>query len=421
MIDLVAAKPGYLQRGGAAERADEGTSAIAIGLICILLFLLINPFLAVFVLAIIGVYRRIPGTVFIVSASIAFTIFFYFRDYGVVWYFNSTDDVPNYVGLYHDLLDSTPSDLIANFLDAPNGNELLWVLPWWALANVFDASDFTFIFVHYLVIFFAVFLALRTFSEKYLVALVLVYFFVMPISIDSIAHIWRQQLAFSMFLAGIGLYLVRRIRAGKWLIYLSPLMHLSLTFFVLGFLVFKLIKWNNGFDNKLKVLIVLLVILAFVPILSSSAVVYLDAIGLERVMSYLEAYVTDVRRVYLILGLYAVPMLAAFFLLKNDDPNNLIMVLCFSVFSIVMALPAASGIYERLLMFVLPLLGIYFFRCLNLNFSERWQLPFLVFAFVFGAIRLYLPTREQSGPMFFLAYGQAFDPLMGVLKMLAVL
>jgi hypothetical protein len=107
--------------------------------------------------------------------------------------------------------------------------------------------------------------------------------------------------------------------------------------------------------------------------------------------------------------------------LKNDDLNNLFMVLCFSVFSIVMALPAASGIYERLLMFVLPLLGIYLYRCVILNFSARWQLPVIVVAFVFGATRLYLPTRDQSGPMFFLAYGHGFDPLMGVLKMLAVL
>jgi hypothetical protein len=55
------------------------------------------------------------------------------------------------------------------------------------------------------------------------------------------------------------------------------------------------------------------------------------------------------------------------------------------------------------------------------NFSSRWQVPFLVVAFVSGAIRLYLPTLDQSGPMFFLAYGHALDPLMGVLKMFVVL
>jgi hypothetical protein len=421
MAQLISARPGTLQPGGTIAAAGGGTTAVAIGLICILLFLLLNPFLAVFILAIIGIYRRIPGTAFLLSASIAFAIFFYFRDYGVVWYFNSTDDVPNYVGYYRDLLDATPADLIANFIDRPNGNELLWVLPWWALENVFEASDYTFIFIHYLLIFVAVFLAIRTLSEKYFTALVVIYFFVMPISIDSIAHIWRQQLAFSMYLAGVGLYLVRGVKGGKWLIYLSPLMHLSMLFFVAGFQVFRLIRWNNGFDNKLKVSIVLVAILALFPLIASSAVIYLDAIGLERVMSFLEAYGTDVRRVYLILGLYGVPMLVAFFALKSDDLNNLFMLLCFSVFSIVMALPAASGIYERLLMFVLPLLAIYLYRCVILNFSARWQLPVIVVAFVFGAVRLYLPTRDQSGPMFFLAYGHGFDPLMGVLKMLAVL
>jgi hypothetical protein len=104
--------------------------------------------------------------------------------------------------------------------------------------------------------------------------------------------------------------------------------------------------------------------------------------------------------------------------LKHDDANNLFVVLCFSVFSIVAAIPQANGIYDRLLMFVLPLLGLFFFRSVLINFSARWQLPVLVCSFVIGAYRLYVPTLDQSGPMYFLAFGHALDPLMGVLRML---
>jgi hypothetical protein len=156
-------------------------------------------------------------------------------------------------------------------------------------------------------------------------------------------------------------------------------------------------------------------------VLSSLAVAYLDSIGLARIMSYFEGTDANVLRVYLLVGLYVIPMLAAFYLLKNDDTNNLLMVLSFSVFAIVVGLPASNGIYDRLLMSALPFLGLYFYRCFFLNFSSRWHLPLLLAIFYTGAKRLYGPTLEQSGPMFFLAYGHALDPLMGVLKMLVSL
>jgi hypothetical protein len=401
---------------GRPQSKDQ--TQVAEGLMCVLLFALINPFLSVFIIALISVFRRIPTTIFISSASISFTLMFYFRDYGVDWYFDAGDDVPGYVSIYRTFQDASFSDLIENFIEAPNGNELLWQIPWWALMTVFDASDNTFTFVHYLVIFVGVFVALLTMSRRYLIALVVVYFFLTPISIDSMAHIWRQQLAFSMFLAGVGLYLVRGISLAKWLIYFSPLMHVSLIFFVLGFVTFLIVKENGWFNNKLKISTILLLIMIVVPFLSSVAVTYLDALGLGRIMSYFIGSGADKARVYMVLGLYVTPLLAAYFLLKNDDTNNLIMILCFSVFSIVSALPAANGIYDRLLMFVLPLLGIYLYRCLLINFSPRWHVPFMAFAFITGIVRLYLPTRNSSGPMYFLAFGHAFDPLMGALKML---
>jgi hypothetical protein len=396
----------------------HGDSGIVIALLCVALFMLVNPFLAVFIVAMIAAYRPIPASIFIIAASISFAAFFNFREYGVDWYFNSSDDVPIYLAIYRDIQAESFSDLFVNFFTAPNGNELLWCVPCWLLANVFDASEDTFIFLHYLFIFFFAFLALYSLSRKYLVALVLVYLLLTPISIDSIAHIWRQQLAFSMFLAGVGLHLVRGLRIGKWLIFMSPLMHLALVFFVLGFLVFKLIKNENGFDNKLKFSVALALLMGAVPLLSSIAVTYLDSIGLSRILSYFEGTGEDVTRVYMILGIYAVPMLAVFYFLKNDDPNNLFLILSFSVFSIVSALPAANGIYDRLLMFVLPLMGIYFFRSLLINFSSRYQVLILTAVFISGIARLYEPTRDQSGTMYFLAFGNAFDPSMGLMKML---
>jgi hypothetical protein len=409
---LIGANPA--SRNAAVDSGD----AVVISLLGVLLFLALNPFLALLILALIAVFRRVPPLVFVVVASLSFALFFFSRDYGIEWYFGSTDDVPDYIEIFKETYGLSLAGLWDFFLESPNGHELLWSLPVWALANLFDVSDNTFVFLHYVAIFIAVFLALSTFSTRYLVPLVLVYFFLTPISIDAISHIWRQQLAFSVLLAGIGLYTVRGMRIGKWLIYLSPLVHLSSLLFLMGFLIFRLIRANKGFDNKLKFSIALLVLLGLVPVVSSYAVAYLDSLGLERVMSYFEGTDANVARVYMLVGLYVIPMLGAFYFLKGDDTNNLLMILCMSVFTIVMGLPASNGIYDRLLMSALPFLGVYFYRCFFMNFSSRWHLPLLLVIFCTGAMRLYGPTLEQSGPMYFLAYGHALDPFMGVLKVL---
>jgi hypothetical protein len=81
-------------------------------------------------------------------------------------------------------------------------------------------------------------------------------------------------------------------------------------------------------------------------------------------------------------------------------------------------LPGANGIYDRLLMFTLPLMGLYFFRLFLRYFSPLWRAPALVFIFALGTYRMYLPTIEHNGVLYFLAYGHGFDPFMGLIRML---
>lgn len=400
---------------------SNGGATVVTGLVCVLLFMSVNPFLALFLLALLTLVYRIPTFAFIVPAAISFTFFFYFRDYGVDWYpGGATDDVPQYIGLYESDYGLSFGDLFTRFIEQPNGHEPLWHLPLWALINGFDASPDTFVFLHYFVIFCAVFIALATVSTRYLAPLALVYFLLIPISLESISFIWRQQLAFSVFLTGVGLYLVRGHRIGRWLIFASPLLHVSSLFFVAVFLVFEYL-WRRGtFDNKLKVSIILVAVLLVIPLASSIFIRFLDSIGLSWIMDYfIGSAGVDQVRVYLLMGGYALPQLAAFYALKNDAANNLFMVLCLAVFSVVLALPAANSIYDRLLMFSLPLLALHLFRCLLLNFSPGWRVPALVCVFLIGVGRVSVPARDGFGPGAFLAFGHAFDPAMGLVKMLA--
>lgn len=395
------------------------TAGTLVTLVSLLLFLLLNPFLALFLLALIALFQRVPPWAFIVPATIAFALFFYSRQYGVEWYAGlADDDVPTYVALYNENYGMSFLEVIQRFFETPGGYEPLWHLPWWALLNGLDASDNTFIFLHYIVIFLTLFLALYSLSTRFLVPFVLVYFFLIPISIDGVSYVWRQELACFVFLAGAGLDVARGKKIGKWIVYISPLFHLACLFFVAGFIAFQVLRKRRSFENQAKVIFYLVLILATVPALASAAVVFLDSIGLSRIMGYFEGRGTDWGRIVLLMGVYAVPQLLAFLTLRNDNVNRLFLVLCFSVFSIVLALPAANGIYDRLLMFTLPLLSLYLFRCLIDNFAAVWRIPALMLVFTVGVMRVLGPAETGYGAGAYLAFGHAFDPTMGVLKLL---
>jgi hypothetical protein len=396
------------------------TASLLMALACLLLFLLLNPFLALFILALASFTWRMPKYIFLIMASLSFALFFNSREFGVWWYPDiSGDDVPNYVWTYEANYGRSFQELVHTFLAVPNGNEILWHAPWWALMQIFDASDETFVFVHYVVVFLSVFVAMRLLSKRYWIVFAVVYFFLTPLAVDSVAHVWRQQLAFAMFVSGIGLCYSRGNRAGGWLMHLAFFLHVSVIFFIFAYWTFLLIRRFDGFRRRGRFALLIVILMTSVPVLSAIAVRVLDSLGMARIMAFFEGYGTDVVRVYLLLLVYAIPMLGAYFLLRNDDLNHLILVLCFAVFSLVLALPGANGVYDRLLMFALPLMGFYFFRVLQVNFAARWQMPVLCLIFAIGAYRMYLPTREGYGVMSFLAFGHGLDPTMGALRLLA--
>lgn len=383
-----------------------------------LLGFFLNPFLALFLLAAIAVYYRVPTAFFFVAMPISFALFFYFREYGVDWSITSSDDVPNYIDLYQQDALIGFFGIIPRYLENPGTGETLWHMLWWPLVNIFDASDETFVFLHYALIFFGVFLSLYVLSRRYFIALAVVYFFATPLSIESITYLWRQQLAFSMLLTGIGLYFVHGRRWGRWLIYVTPLMHVAMLFFLAVFVVFELYRKYVGLKNARNFVLIAIFNLFAVTILSKPAIAYLDSLGLDRVQSYLEGSGQDQTSVFVSVLLYSIPLFLAQLRLKNDDVNSLFAVVFFSVLGMMVAFPGATGIYIRFLMFVFPLYGLYFFRACLMNFSTRWVLPILFIVFFSGAIRMYRPTLNDEGVVRFLAFGHAFDPFMGVLKML---
>jgi hypothetical protein len=405
--------------------ADPNMHATQVALLALgstLAFLLLNPFLAMLLVALVGLSWRVPPLAVILPASVSFTLFFYFRHYGVDWYAESTDDVPQYIALYETNRGVPLSQVFLRFIEKPSGNEPLWHLPLWVLMNGFNASADTFVFLQYFTIFLLLFCALTTFSSRHLPAFAVVYFFLIPISLESLSFVFRQQIAFSMFLAGIGLVLVRRRPIGYWILFLTPLMHLSCVFYLAIFLLFDVLNRYGAFDKKLRATVLLVGAMLAVPAVAQVAIQVLDSMGFGRVMDYiLYSDNMDRLRIYLLMGVYASSQLAAFYLLRNDAANNLITVLCIAVFSIVLAIPTGNAVYDRLLLFVLPLLSLHLFRCLIQNFAPVWRIPAVLLAFIIGTLRVYGPATEGYGPGAFLAFGHAYDPAMGILKMITTL
>lgn len=400
---------------------DGARDSVLAGLISITLFLFVNPFLSLFLLALISMIHRVPTLAFIVPASITFAVFFFSREFGIDWYPGSTDDIPKYIELYQANEGVSLYGLLENFVYRPSGNEPLWQVIWWTLLHGFGGSDNTFVFLHYLLNFSVLFLALHALSARYFIPLALVYLFLIPISIDGLAHIFRQELSSFIFLAGVGIYLNTGRRLGKLFIYLSPLFHLSSLFWVAAFILFENLRKRRLFENRKKISLILLFLLLVCPIMLSITVTILDYLGVYNIIGYFEGRGVDKIRVYLLIGAYCGIQLLAFFLLRHDDLNHLILIMCVAVYSLVIALPAANGIYDRLLITALPLLSVYLFRSLLENFHVSWRVPSLIVIFSIGLMRLYSSSVDGNGPAAYLAFGNAFDPSMGLIKTLFIL
>jgi len=246
-----------------------------------------------------------------------------------------------------------------------------------------------------------------------------VFFFITPGVLDTIAFIWRQQLAFSMFLIGIGFFFSGRRTIGNWVIYLSPLMHLSAIFFVVIFIAYQIYRTTFSFDKKYKFIFFIALLYVLLAITFGRLIIYLDNLGLERILNYFTDNDDSMGLIILSSVVYSVLLCSSYLFLKNDKLNVFFIATMMAVFCIMIAFPAATGIWSRFTIFSLPFFGIYFYRIFLMNFRIKWNLLIVFFIFITGVFRMYRAYIEHGGGVLsLLAYDHAFDPSMGIIKML---
>ncbi len=388
-------------------------------IICITAFLFLNPFLALFFLAILSKFITPPKLITIFAPAFAFTLFFYSRKYGVFWADDTAgDDVTNYILLYNTNFKLSFSDIFTRFFEFPGNNEPLWHLPFWFLLNFLNFGENQFLFTHYFLIFIILFYSFYTISNKYFLIIALAYFFITPGSLDSIFHIWRQQLAFSFFLLGTVKYFISNKRIGIIYILITPLIHLVSIIFVIFFLLFISFKQTKFYLNKLPIILFILFITSILFITFTSAINYLSTLNLDRIIAYIDSDSGNNFRQIIVMLFFSSFLLFTFYFFKNDNWNNYIFFITLILSFLTVLLPSISSIINRVTYFSIPFIGIYIFRWLIFNFSKNKILIFVIFIFLSGLLRTSFMVINKISSIQFLAFEHPLDPFMGSLKLL---
>jgi hypothetical protein len=381
------------------------------------IFLVFNPFLALFAVTFCSAFFQFPRLGFVLIASLAFTLFFYFREYDMRWG-DSSDDIPSYIEMFYSDEYISFSDIFTRFIESPGNNEPLWHMAAWGLINLVSANKDLFIFLHYYAVFSLLFYSLTAVAGRHYMLVILAYFFLTPISIDSVFHIWRQQLAFSMFLLGISWYLYKGKKRGLVMIYLSLLMHLVSIFFILIFVIYQILLKNKLIEKKKSLFIWAFAVSGIFILGFTQAINLFSSFNLDKIATYFEGSGSSNIRLFIVMIIYLFSFFMSHFFFKNDNLNKLIIFINVIVTTMTIAFPWADSIFNRLSYFTVPLVGIYFVRWFLFNMKKEWLLFATFFIFLTGVARMVPLITTKYASAQFLAMGHPLDPMMGVFKMI---
>ena len=178
------------------HKSSNFPNNLAIGMI----FLFLNPMVALTIAAILNLYsNKIKplwgGFVF----SLSFSLFFLMREYVG----HRSDDGGVYVRMYKNIDGTTLSSLYEKFSNSFIHNEFLWYQYTLLFNNVFGYQPTLFVFVTYFSIFsLSAYLAYLV-NNKYFLGALFFLVFIKMTYLNSAFHTWRHIIASLLFLIGI--------------------------------------------------------------------------------------------------------------------------------------------------------------------------------------------------------------------------
>ncbi len=387
-------------------------------LILSLFYLFLNPFISLFLSVIffnIGSTQK-WFTLFLFAVS--FSLFFQSREIGVRFYEYATDDVIVYVDQFQTLEYKSLFDLFPDFLEKPSGQELGYMI----LSKLISILTFNniplFIFVHYFILFFLLYFIIQKLSLRYSNLIVLGFLLLFPIAIYSFAHIWRQQLAVLLFYYGILVYFIDdKKRKGLIIISSTILFHLSSVFYIFIFLLY--ILYKKYFEiSKGSVLFLVLLNIVIGKIVFQMILLILARLGLDKLLLYTEGLSVNKDLFFKLLPFYILITLSLMYLVKPKKENLFLFYYLLCCLTLPIIIPSFNAIYDRFINFSIPLVGLFFAVYVSSLKNQFIYIGAAVLIFVFGSLRLFYEYHASVGVISYIGNKAAFDPSMGILKML---
>lgn len=380
----------------------------------------VNPFFSIYIITIFKETYSYKNRLLIFILIISFTLFFFSREYGIQFTEGSDDDIPNYLWMYKSNMYVSFLEIFSRFIQNPGQNEPIWHGFWWFFIN-FGLSDYYFVFLHCFLNISLVFILLLQISRLgkiNLLRLLIVYLFLTPISIESIGFLWRQQIAFSLFMIGCLFYFDNKLKyRGMIILLLSTLIHISTVFYFI--FLFFIRSINHFFPVETKLIKTLkCTVYLFIIWLSLIFIInFISSMGLDFVAKYYEGSGFVLSSLITAYIFYSIS-LYTYIKKQLDKFDSFILQLSLIIFSIPLLFPSASGIYIRLISFVAPVTGLVVFRVFTADLSIKSSNSLISCIYFLGLLRIFLQTNSQVGFFRFLAFGNFFDISMGLFKMI---
>lgn len=406
----------YNDNYGKNYQTDIGHFSV---LFVVFTFLLFNPFLAVSLCAICSMFFGLNRISFFICLVVSLFFVFYCREFGVSFSSVANDDVPAYLSLFHESFNRSYFLIWQNFFIDIGNNEPIWHTYNWFVINFITQNDNVYIFITYVLIIFSfVFAIIKTETDDYPIKFIFIFMFSQGV-LYQMAHIWRQQITFSLFILFIDYFLYNEKLKLKFVFLFTALLvfiHFSLIIYMSFFLLSYYISRNLDFYNvsaRYKFLFVTICLSFFIAYLFKFFFSYVISTFYFSGSKYLESSVLNdsSKAVY-------VPFLLLMPLLKSIKTHHLFYCsLYFFVYIFSILNPNLSSIYARLFLFVTPLISICFCQSLMglRNVNTRFIVVFILVVF-FTCKFFYVDIENPEGVLEYLLNGRVGDPFSGVIS-----
>ena len=386
----------------------------------LLFFLLFNPFVALIFSVLLPIKDPKYKIIFSIFFSISFALLFSSREFGVEFYgTQSTDDAANYISIFKSYPNRTYLDLFQFFLEKPSGGEFGYHF-FYKTISLFVSNEYFIVWINHFIYFFILSYIVNRLSENKQSLLLLGYFFIFPISLYNIGHIWRQQFAVLLFYLGIFFYYeTNHKKLGKYLIYSIFLVHLSSFFYIFIFIIFEFFRRNNNI-TKYKIILLIVFFVVIEKVFFETVVLILTYFDLNKLLMYAEGFSADKSQFFILLPIYIFIVL----LFLRFESGSVIYLFFLAYILVCLTLPIAiptlNSVYDRYINFSIPLIGLFFAKRIVYYKNKYIFICGFIIILLVGFYRLGGELNKGVGIISYIGNGSVSDPFLGMVKLIVL-